>query len=199
MLHPTAPKLTMLGRKRLWFRTAQVLDEIRDLAGLQRCFVGAFRGQQALSVDELRERGLLRAATEEELERRFWAPAGSDSDSDSSSAGSLKAAAQQLRARGAIKGSGGGDGSEGGSSMRVAIQTSRNTVDVRGLSSDEAAVEVQAAVLSAPAGLAIFVIHGVGTGRVRAEVLRVLRRMPQVARLETEEKSAGGCTVVYVK
>ena len=127
------------------------------------------------------------------------AGSGRGSDSDGSSAGSLKAAAQQLRARGALKGGSVGDDGEGGPSTRVAIQTSHNPVDVRGMPADEAALEVQAAVLSAPAGLALFVVHGVGTGRVRAEVLRALRRMPQVARLETEERSAGGCTVVSVK
>lgn len=80
-----------------------------------------------------------------------------------------------------------------------AIQTSQNTVDVRGRQADDAAAEVQSAVLSAPPGFTLFVVHGVGTGRVRAEVLRMLKRIPRVAKLEEAEASNGGCTVVYIK
>lgn len=109
--------------------------------------------------------------------------------------GGLKAAAKQLRARGSLQSGGGEDGP----SQAVTIQTSRNTVDVRGLSGEEAAAEVQSAVLSAPAGWVLFVVHGVGRGLVRAAVLEQLKRLPRVRKYETEENSKGGCTVVTIK
>ena len=116
----------------------------------------------------------------------------------------MRAAAKQLRARGALTSSTNSTNSsssskDGGSPAPIAIQTSRNTVDVRGRQADEAANEVQSAVLSAPSGWALFVVHGVGTGRVRAEVLSMLRRSPRVAKLEEAEASNGGCTVVHIK
>jgi DNA mismatch repair protein MutS2 len=117
--------------------------------------------------------------------------------------GGVGAAAKQLRARGALSTSSStsssGSSKDGGSPAPIAIQTSRNTVDVRGRQADEAANEVQSAVLSAPSGWALFVVHGVGTGRVRAEVLSMLRRSPRVAKLEEAEASNGGCTVVHIK
>ncbi|KAL4458289.1 hypothetical protein ABPG75_013154 [Micractinium tetrahymenae] len=124
-------------------------------------------------------------------------PAGGKSSGGSGggSGGSLKAAAKQLRARGSLD-----SGSEDeGPSQAITIQTSRNTLDVRGMSGEEAAAEVQAAVLSAPSGWVLFVVHGVGRGLVRAAVLEQLKRLPRVKRYETEENSKGGCTVVTVK
>lgn len=119
------------------------------------------------------------------------------SSSEGGGGTSLRSAAQQLRARGSLSTS--SDGREDGSGVGAApaIQTSRNTVDVRGRTADDAAAEVQAAVLSAQSGC-LFVVHGVGTGRVRAEVLKMLRRMPRVVRLEEAEASNGGCTVAHL-
>ena len=143
-----------------------------------------------------------------ELRRGDLAPAGAAAgssgspaakrrveSSSSSDAGGVSAPAKGLRARGAL-----GSGDSGpATSAPVAIQTSVNTVDVRGQRADDAASEVQAAVLSAPAGWALFVVHGVGTGKVRAAVLGMLRRHPRVAKLEEDQQSNGGCTIVYVK
>lgn len=113
------------------------------------------------------------------------------------SATSLKAAAKQLRARGSLDSSDVEDGS--GSGVAPAIQTSRNTVDVRGRTADDATAEVQSAVLAAPSGMALFVVHGVGTGRVRAAVLQQLRGMQRVSKLEEAEASNGGCTIAYIR
>lgn len=79
-----------------------------------------------------------------------------------------------------------------------AIQTSQNTVDVRGESSDDAVSIVQDAIGTSRPGAVMFVIHGVGTGRVRAAVLSYLRKAPRVVKAEQHEGSGGGCTVVYV-
>jgi hypothetical protein len=86
-----------------------------------------------------------------------------------------------------------------GTTQAVAIQTSHNTLDVRGRSSDEAASEVSAALTTAKSGAVFFVVHGLGTGRVKVAVLDMLRRHPRVDKVEEEEGSKGGCTVVYVK
>lgn len=117
------------------------------------------------------------------------------------SAGSLKDAAKQLRARGSLTSSSSGSDAEESFAVgqAVTIQTSRNTVDVRGLPSADAAAEVQAAVLSAPPGDILFVVHGVGRGLVRAAVLAQLKKVSRVRKYEEEEGSKGGCTVVYIK
>jgi DNA mismatch repair protein MutS2 len=81
----------------------------------------------------------------------------------------------------------------------VAVQTSANTLDVRGLSGDEAATALESAAFGSRRGDVIFVVHGVGTGRVRAAVLAAARRSARVARAEEAENSQGGCTVVYLK
>ncbi|PSC69703.1 endonuclease 2 [Micractinium conductrix] len=121
--------------------------------------------------------------------------AGSARGGGGGGGGSLKAAAKQLRARGSLDS---GD-EEDLSPQGVAIQTSRNTVDVRGRTGDDAASEVQAALLSAPSGWVLFVVHGVGTGRVRQQVRALLKGHPRVAKTEEAEASNGGCTLVYVR
>lgn len=80
-----------------------------------------------------------------------------------------------------------------------AIQTRQNTVDVRGESADEAVSIVQDAIGASRSSAVLFVVHGVGTGRVRARVLEFLRKAPRVQRFEQHEGSAGGCTVVYMR
>lgn len=82
----------------------------------------------------------------------------------------------------------------------VAIQTSQNTVDVRGESADDAVRVVQDALGTFPPGSILFVVHGVGkTGRVRAAVLEFLRKDARVEKCEQQEGSQGGCAVVYLK
>lgn len=95
------------------------------------------------------------------------------------------------------------DGSKGESQTTqhrgVAIQTSANTIDVRGESADDAVSTVKIAIGTAPSGSILFVIHGVGTtGRVRAAVLEYLRKEPMVVKVEQEPGSNGGCAIVYL-
>eukprot|EP00887_Chlorella_sp_A99_P006230 scaffold3.g6230.t1 len=103
--------------------------------------------------------------------------------------------------RGAARQRGGG----GGASMAlaptagVAMQTAANTVDLRGMTADEAEAAASDAVAAAPSGWTLYVVHGVGTGRVRAAVQAALRRHPRVAKVEEEEASHGGCSVVSVR
>lgn len=84
----------------------------------------------------------------------------------------------------------------------VALQTAQNTVDVRGLTADEAEGAVADAVGAAGPGWVLYVVHGVGTGRVRTAVQALLRRgrlAARVASAEEEERSNGGCTVVRLR
>ncbi|KAL0040772.1 hypothetical protein WJX79_005089 [Trebouxia sp. C0005] len=85
------------------------------------------------------------------------------------------------------------------SSQVVTFQTEANTVDVRGQNSDEALSQVEAGLSSVSASSALFVVHGVGTGKLRIEIHRFLQRSSQVSRFELEKDSSGGCTVVYPK
>ena len=52
-------------------------------------------------------------------------------------------------------------------------------------------------------GLAIFVIHGIGTGKLKAALLDMLKDHPMVLRLEPDRDADGtangGCTIVYPK
>ena len=86
-----------------------------------------------------------------------------------------------------------------GSILGVAVQTSRNTVDVRGLVPDDAVAAVEIALNDARPGSVVFAVHGVGTGRVRAAVLDAARRHPTMVKMEEAEASNGGCTVIYLK
>lgn len=95
--------------------------------------------------------------------------------------------------------SAGGGAANGQASAGVAIQTSANTADVRGMTTDDAVTTVEMALRNCRPGAVLFVVHGVGTGRVRAGVLAMLKRSSTVARTEEAEASKGGCTVVYVK
>jgi len=83
--------------------------------------------------------------------------------------------------------------------QQPAIQTSANTVDLRGMTAEEARYEVEAAVGAARGGAVLFVIHGVGTGRVRGSVLGALRGNGRVRRVEQQEGSNGGCAIVWVE
>ncbi len=79
----------------------------------------------------------------------------------------------------------------------MTFQTEANTVDVRGQDSVEALSQVESGLSSVSASSALFVVHGVGTGKLRTEIHRFLQRRSQVSRFELEKDSGGGCTVVY--
>ena len=97
----------------------------------------------------------------------------------------------------------------GNASAPLTIQFEANTADVRGLRAAEAAGVVDETIASAPPGSAVFVVHGVGSGRLRAEVLELLARNPQVWRPERALSVVGvglccawgsriySCTVVF--
>ncbi|KAL3678061.1 hypothetical protein R1sor_021017 [Riccia sorocarpa] len=83
--------------------------------------------------------------------------------------------------------------------FEVAVQTSKNTLDLRGMRVDDAVRELNMALSSKSPQSVLFVVHGLGTGAVKEAVLQALRKHPYVARFEDESMTNQGCTVVYVK
>jgi DNA mismatch repair protein MutS2 len=95
-------------------------------------------------------------------------------------------------------------GSAADAAALVASPRADNTVDVRGMYADAAVAAVEAAMgeRGRRAGAsALFVVHGVGTGRVKAAVAEMLKTHPLVLRAEPAQQRDGGagCTVVFLR
>ena len=139
-----------------------------------------------------------------QLRQADVAPSSTPPPPMKSSPGGRFLTANKLKAGGAFKpdnlSSSSASSSNSGtkSSLGVAIQTSRNTVDCRGMNTDEAVAAVEVALNDARPGSVVFAVHGVGTGRVRSAVLEALKRHPSVMKMEEAEASNGGCTVAYL-
>ena len=92
------------------------------------------------------------------------------------------------------------EATQGGSvSFAPAVQTSKNTVDLRGMRVAEASHELQMAIDGCRSYQVLFVVHGMGTGAVKECALSVLRSHPRVARIEDESPLNYGCTVAYIE
>ncbi|KAH8947487.1 hypothetical protein BDL97_11G043400 [Sphagnum fallax] len=81
----------------------------------------------------------------------------------------------------------------------VAVQTSRNTLDLRGCRVEESLQELDRALASRAPQSVLFVVHGMGTGAVKEAVWKVLKKHPYVAKFEQESIMNPGCTIVYIK
>lgn len=92
-----------------------------------------------------------------------------------------------------------GQSETGSKKVTVEFQADFNTVDVRGQQSQQALVDIERAIGSMPAGSAMFVVHGVATGRLRSEIHQYLSRNAQVDRFVLDRDSAGGCTIVHLR
>lgn len=79
------------------------------------------------------------------------------------------------------------------------VQTSKNTVDLRGKRVSEAALELRMAVDACRPYQVLFVVHGMGTGAVKDCAIDVLRKHPRVARFEDESPLNYGCTIAYIQ
>jgi DNA mismatch repair protein MutS2 len=79
------------------------------------------------------------------------------------------------------------------------VRTERNTVDVRGMRvhEAEAAVEEQLRRANGP----LWVIHGIGTGKLKRGLRQWLATVPWVERVSDAERGDGGpgCSVVWPK
>ncbi len=79
-----------------------------------------------------------------------------------------------------------------------AIRTSRNTIDLRGMRVAESEAVLEEAI--AQGSGALWIIHGHGTGKLKAGVQEYLKRHPQIQRLEPAAQADGGTgvTVAYL-
>lgn len=80
-----------------------------------------------------------------------------------------------------------------------AVQTSKNTVDLRGMRLEEAAIHLEMAISASQPYSVLFVIHGMGTGAVKDRALAILQKHPRVTHFEPESPMNYGCTVARVK
>ncbi|KAL0442775.1 UNVERIFIED_CONTAM: Endonuclease MutS2 [Sesamum latifolium] len=80
-----------------------------------------------------------------------------------------------------------------------AVQTSKNTVDLRGMRLEEATLHVNMAINAKGSKSVLFIIHGMGTGVLKERVLELLRNHPRIAKFEQESPMNYGCTVAYIK
>ncbi|KAK6932551.1 DNA mismatch repair protein MutS, C-terminal, partial [Dillenia turbinata] len=79
-----------------------------------------------------------------------------------------------------------------------AIQTSKNTVDLRGMRVEEASHHLEMIISAKGPYSVLFVIHGMGTGAVKERALEILRNHPRVTKFEQESPMNYGCTVAYI-
>uniref|UniRef100_A0A7N0TK53 Smr domain-containing protein n=1 Tax=Kalanchoe fedtschenkoi TaxID=63787 RepID=A0A7N0TK53_KALFE len=79
------------------------------------------------------------------------------------------------------------------------IQTSKNTVDLRGMRVEEASQHLEMAILSTDSRSVLFIIHGMGTGALKERVYEMLKNNPRIAKFEQEDPMNYGCTVAYIK
>ncbi|KAK8524458.1 hypothetical protein V6N13_015480 [Hibiscus sabdariffa] len=78
------------------------------------------------------------------------------------------------------------------------IQTSKNTVDLRGMRVEEAAHQLDMAIAERGSNSVLFVVHGMGTGVVKERALEILRKHPRVVKYEQDNPMNYGCTVAYI-
>ncbi|MEQ9668972.1 endonuclease MutS2 [Coleofasciculus sp. G2-EDA-02] len=80
------------------------------------------------------------------------------------------------------------------------IRTEKNTIDLRGSRIADAEVELEQAISKAIASGVLWIIHGKGTGKLRAGVHEFLERHPLVDRFELAKQAEGGSgvTVAYL-
>jgi DNA mismatch repair protein MutS2 len=82
------------------------------------------------------------------------------------------------------------------------VQTSQNTLDIRGQRVNEAEIEIEKAIAKAVASGfgGLWVIHGKGTGKLRQGVHEFLQQHPQVEKFELASQKEGGAgvTIAYL-
>ncbi len=83
----------------------------------------------------------------------------------------------------------------------IAIRTSKNTLDIRGIRVANAEIEVDNAIAKAIESGLLWIIHGKGTGKLREGIHEFLKRHPLVDKYELAPQKEGGAgvTMVYLK
>ncbi|KAI3718911.1 hypothetical protein L6452_19796 [Arctium lappa] len=84
-------------------------------------------------------------------------------------------------------------------SYGLVLQTSKNTVDLRGMRVEEASHHLNLAISTTGSNSVLFIIHGMGTGVVKESAQQILRKHPRVVKFEQESPTNYGCTVAYIK
>lgn len=79
------------------------------------------------------------------------------------------------------------------------MQTSKNTIDLRGMRVEEATHHVSMAINERGSNSVLFIIHGMGTGVLKERVIQLLRDHPRIAKFEQESPMNYGCTIAYIK
>ena len=82
---------------------------------------------------------------------------------------------------------------------RVLVQTSTNTLDIRGQRVDNAEIEIDNALAKAIESGVLWIIHGKGTGRLRHGVHEHLKGHSQVEKFELADQKEGGSGVTIVR
>ncbi len=79
------------------------------------------------------------------------------------------------------------------------VRTSRNTIDVRGLRVHEAEIEVENKIRKFHGPL--WIIHGIGTGKLKKGLRLWLSKLDYVEKVEDAESSEGGsgCSIAWIK
>jgi dsDNA-specific endonuclease/ATPase MutS2 len=109
--------------------------------------------------------------------------------------------ARAADARAALPGAG---AAEDAAALAALGPTAENTIDLRGMYAADAVSELQAALDArgqrSGASL-LFIVHGMGTGRVKAAVQEALRLHPLVLRAQQAPQRHGGagCTIAFVR
>ncbi|XP_062096696.1 uncharacterized protein LOC133802411 isoform X2 [Humulus lupulus] len=91
-----------------------------------------------------------------------------------------------------------GNSKEGEVSYSPAVQTSKNTVDLRGMRVEEASFHLDMEISAREPGSVLFIIHGMGTGAVKDLAIETLRNHPRVVDYEQESSMNYGCTIAYI-
>ncbi|WP_227498623.1 endonuclease MutS2 [Synechococcus sp. PCC 7336] len=78
------------------------------------------------------------------------------------------------------------------------VRTSQNTLDIRGQRVADAEYQLDDWIANAASG-AVWIIHGHGTGKLRAGVQEFLKRHPRVASFEAAEANDGGTGVTVAQ
>uniref|UniRef100_A0A0A9F7M8 Smr domain-containing protein n=1 Tax=Arundo donax TaxID=35708 RepID=A0A0A9F7M8_ARUDO len=79
------------------------------------------------------------------------------------------------------------------------VQTSKNTVHLRGMRVNEASYQLRMAIDACRPYQVLFVVHGMGTGAVKDCAMEILRNHPRVVKFEDESPLNYGCTVAYIQ
>jgi DNA mismatch repair protein MutS2 len=82
-----------------------------------------------------------------------------------------------------------------------AIQTSQNTIDIRGMRVADAESKIESAINRSTDAGVLWIIHGKGTGRLREGVHELLQKHPQIKNFRLADRSDGGSgvTIAYTQ